>query len=126
MERNGQVAMKLPSPDHPITVARASGRVVVHFKGTVVADTLNALELREANYPPVLYIPREDARLEYFVRTDHHTECPYKGQASYFSLAVGDHVAENAVWTYETPYPAMAEIKGHIAFYPSQIRIERE
>jgi len=118
--------MKLPGPDHPITIAPAKGRVVVHFQGTIVADTEAALELKEASYPPVLYIPRADAHLEHFVRTDHHTHCPYKGEASYFSLDAEGQRAENAVWTYETPFPAMAAIKDYVAFYPNQVRIERD
>lgn len=116
--------MKLPGPDHPITISPAKGRVVVRFHGVVVADTTEALELKEANYPPVFYIPRAAARLEHYQRTTHHTECPYKGEASYFSLVTAGQRAENAVWTYETPYPAMAEIKEHVAFYPNMVSIE--
>ena len=118
--------MKLPGPDHPIAITPAKGRVVVHFHGTVVADTKAALELKEASYPPVIYIPRADAHLEHYARTEHHTTCPYKGEASYFSLVAEGKRAENAVWTYETPYPAMAEIKEYVAFYPNQVRIERD
>jgi uncharacterized protein (DUF427 family) len=117
--------MKLPGPDHPITIAPAKGRVVVRFKGAVVADTTSALELKEASYPTVLYIPRADAKLDHYARTEHRTECPYKGTARYFSLVNGAERAENAVWTYETPYPAMAEIKEHVAFYPNQVSFER-
>ena len=117
--------MKLPGPDHPITIAPAKGRVVVRFQGEVVADTHAALELKEANYPPVFYIPRGDAKMAHFARSEHHTTCPYKGEASYFSLVAGTHRAENAVWSYETPYPAMAAIAEHLAFYPNQVTIER-
>jgi len=118
--------MKLPGPDHPIAIAPAQGRVVVRFGEVVVADTMKALELREASYPPVLYIPRADAKLAHFVRTDHRTYCPYKGDASYFSLAANGTEAKDAVWSYETPYPAMAEIKEHVAFYPRHVTIARE
>ena len=118
--------MKLPGPDHPIAITRANGRVVVHFHETVIADTVNALELKEASYPPVLYIPRADVHLEHYERTAHRTQCPYKGDASYFSLVADGQRAENAVWTYETPYPAMAEIKEFVAFYPDKVRIERD
>jgi uncharacterized protein (DUF427 family) len=117
--------MKIPGPDHPITVTPTSDHVVVKFKGTVVADTHSALELREASYPPVLYIPRHDARLDHFVKTAHHSECPYKGEASYFDLTDGKERAGNAVWSYETPYPAMTAIAEHLAFYPNQVTIER-
>jgi uncharacterized protein (DUF427 family) len=113
--------MKLPGPDHPITIEPVSGRVVVRFAGEVIADTRAALELREASYKPVLYIPRADADMTHYSRTTHSTHCPYKGDASYFSL--GD--AANTVWSYETPFPAMAAIKDHLAFYPQHVEIER-
>lgn len=117
--------MKIPGPDHPITVTPASNRVRVIFNGRVVADSARSLVLREASYPPVLYIPRDDAEMALFVRSDHGTHCPYKGDAGYFSLAVDGHRSENAVWTYESPYPAVAAIRGHLAFYPDRVdRIE--
>ena len=116
--------MKLPGPDHPITIAPAKGRVVVRFGGEIVADTTYALELREATYKPVFYIPRGDAKLSHFHRTAHSTHCPYKGDASYFDLKAADSSVPNAVWSYETPFPAMAEIKGHLAFYPNHVSIE--
>jgi uncharacterized protein (DUF427 family) len=113
--------MKLPGPDHPITIEPAQGRVVVRAGGVVIADTAHALELREASYKPVLYIPRGDAKMEHYARTPHSTHCPYKGDASYFDLPG----APNAVWSYETPFPAMAAIKDHLAFYPQHVTIER-
>jgi uncharacterized protein (DUF427 family) len=117
--------MKLPGPDHPITIAPNPKRVRVVFNGRVVADTVRALTLKEASLPPVQYIPREDADMALFARTAHASYCPYKGDAGYFSLTVDGRTSENAVWTYEAPYPAMAEIKGHVAFYPSRVdRIE--
>jgi uncharacterized protein (DUF427 family) len=117
--------MKLPGPDHPITIAPNPNRVRVTFNGRVVADTRAALTLREASLPPVQYIPRADAEMALLARTQHATYCPYKGEAAYFSLAVCGRGSENAVWTYETPYPAMAQIAGYLAFYPSRVdRIE--
>jgi uncharacterized protein (DUF427 family) len=113
--------MKLPGPDHPITIEPVNGRVVVRAGDTVIADTAHALELREASYKPVLYIPRGDAKMEHYARTAHSTHCPYKGDASYFDLPG----VPNAVWSYETPYPAMAAIKDHLAFYPQHVTIER-
>ncbi|HEY1708992.1 MAG TPA: DUF427 domain-containing protein [Rhizomicrobium sp.] len=115
--------MKLPGPDHPITIAPHKGHVVVRFGDTVVADTHNALELKEASYPAVLYIPREDAKLSHYERTAHSTHCPYKGDARYFTLTDGAQRADNAVWTYETPCPAMAAIANHVAFYPNKVTI---
>jgi uncharacterized protein (DUF427 family) len=117
--------MKLPGPDHPITIAPVGGRVVVRFHGAVIADTAQALELREATYKPVLYIPRDDAVLAHFARTQHTTHCPYKGDASYFDLTSDAASAHNAVWSYETPFPAMAAIRNYLAFYPQHVTIER-
>jgi uncharacterized protein (DUF427 family) len=113
--------MKIPGPDHPITVEPCKQRVRIIFNGRVVADTARALLLREASYKPVYYIPREDAEMALLERTNHTTTCPYKGGASYYSIRVGERVAENAIWSYETPYPAMAEIAGRLAFYPSRV-----
>jgi uncharacterized protein (DUF427 family) len=113
--------VKIPGPDHPITIKPAPGRVRVTFSGKVVADTRRALVLQEAAYKPVFYIPREDAQMAAFERTAHATMCPYKGDASYYSIKVGDRVAENAIWSYEAPYPAVAEIADHLAFYPDRV-----
>ena len=117
-------AAKIPSPDHPITITPTQGRVIVRFAGEIVADSARALTLREASYPPVQYIPREDARMAHFARTAHATYCPYKGEASYFSLKSESGGAENAVWSYEAPFPAVREIAGHLAFYPNKVDIE--
>jgi len=113
--------MKLPGPDHPITIARNGNRVRVSFGGKVIADTTRALVLKEASYPPVNYIPRADVDMSALARTDHRTHCPYKGDASYFTISAGGKNAANAVWSYEAPYPAMAEIKEHLAFYPDRV-----
>lgn len=115
-----------PGPDHPIAIAPAGRRVVVRFAGAVVADTTRALTLTEAAYPPVFYIPREDARMAHFAATDKHTYCPYKGDCAYFTLRVGGRTAENAVWSYEAPYDATKQIAGHLAFYPDKVEIAAE
>jgi uncharacterized protein (DUF427 family) len=117
--------MKLPGPDHPITIEPYRGRVVVRFGDAIVADTESALELKEANYPPVLYVPRSDAKIAHYERTAHSTWCPYKGDACYFTLVDGPHRAENAVWSYEDPFPAMKEIANHVAFYRDKVTISR-
>lgn len=111
--------MKVPGPDHPITITPSSKRVRVTFAGKVIADSMHTLTLKEANYPAVHYIPRADADMSALIPTDHHTHCPYKGDASYFTLQAGKERAENAVWSYEKPFPAMAEIKEYLAFYPN-------
>ena len=113
--------IRIPGPDHPITIAPAPGRVVVRLGGKVIADTKRALILREASYPGVKYIPRQDVDMSHWERTDHATYCPYKGDASYFSLPVGGERSRNAVWSYEQPYAAVAEIRDHLAFYPDRV-----
>jgi uncharacterized protein (DUF427 family) len=113
--------MKIPGPDHPIEIHRNSSRVVVTVGGEIIANTLEALTLSEAGYAPVQYIPRRDVDMATLVRTDHTTYCPYKGEASYFSIPIGGERSTNAVWTYETPFTAMAEIKEYVAFYPDRV-----
>jgi uncharacterized protein (DUF427 family) len=112
---------KIPGPDHPITIAPAPGRVVVKVGGRVIADTRRALTLREASYPPVHYIPRQDVEMSLLKRTDHATYCPYKGDCAYYSIPLGGERAANAVWSYEAPYEAVAAIKDHLAFYPDRV-----
>ena len=113
--------MKLPGPDHPITIERNEKRVRVTFAGHVIADSTRARTLREASYPPVHYIPRDDAKMVLLKATTHASHCPYKGDANYFSISAGGSITENAVWSYAQPYPAMAEIKEYLAFYPSKV-----
>jgi len=113
--------MKLPSADHPITITPTKGRVQVKFGGRIIADTTRAITLQEASYPPVQYIPREDIDMAALQLTAHKTHCPYKGEASYFSLKSAVKAAENAVWSYVEPYPAVGEIAGHLAFYPDRV-----
>ena len=113
--------IKLPGLDHPISIERNPTRIVVTVAGRVIADTRNALTLREADYPPVQYIPREDIDLSQLKRTDHTTYCPYKGDCSYYSVPAGGKKSINAVWTYENSYPAVAQIKEHVAFYPDRV-----
>jgi len=115
------VAQKIPGPDHPITIQPSLDRVQVKLNGETIADSTRALTLREANYPPVQYIPKGDVRMDLLASTQHKTHCPYKGDASYFTIKVGDRTAENAVWCYERPYEAVADIAGHVAFYPDRV-----
>ena len=115
--------MKLPGPDHPITLTPNPRRVRVEVDGHVIADSAAALTLQEASYPAVQYIPREDIEMGFFARTDHHTNCPYKGDASYFSTKIDGDMLENVAWSYEDPYPAMDQIRGMLAFYPNKVRV---
>jgi uncharacterized protein (DUF427 family) len=113
--------MKLPSPQHPVTIERNPQRVVVSVAGLTIADTRDALTLREAAYPAVQYIPRKDVDLSLLERTDHATFCPYKGDCAYFSIPAGGARSVNAAWTYEAPFPTVAAIKDHLAFYPDRV-----
>jgi uncharacterized protein (DUF427 family) len=124
MEQNVQAQakpIKIPGPDHPISVERSPSRVVVSVAGRVIADTREALTLREAHYPAVQYIPRKDVNMALLAPSDHTTHCPYKGDASYFSIPVGGERAKDAVWSYETPFAAVADIKDHLAFYADRV-----
>ncbi|WP_322518000.1 DUF427 domain-containing protein [Rhodopseudomonas palustris] len=116
--------MKIPGPDHPITITPNPKRVRVTAGDTVIADTTRALTLQESNYPPVHYIPRADAEMTLLAATDRSTHCPYKGDASYFSIEAGGRTLANAIWSYEAPFPAMVEIAGYLAFYPDKVKIE--
>ncbi len=113
--------MKIPGPDHPITIARNAKRVRVTFAGATIADSTRALTLKEASYPAAHYIPRADVKMDLLEPTAHASHCPYKGDASYFSISAGGRSAENAVWSYQQPFPAMAEITDYLAFYPSRV-----
>ena len=113
--------IKIPGPDHPISIETNPSRVVVKVSGKIIADTRDALTLREASYPPVQYIPRRDVDMSALTRSEHATYCPYKGEASYYSIPAGGGRSLNAVWTYETPFEAMAQIKDYVAFYPDRV-----
>jgi uncharacterized protein (DUF427 family) len=114
-------SVKIPGPDHPITIAPTARRVVVTVGGRVVADSRNALTLQEASYPAVQYVPLADVDLSLLERTTHATYCPYKGDCAYYSVPAGGERAVNAVWTYEQPYDAVAAIRDHVAFYPDRV-----
>ena len=112
---------KIPGPDHPITISPVQGKVRVTAAGKIVAESTRALRLEENGYPPVYYLPRNDADMSLLVRTTHNTYCPYKGDCAYYSIPTGGPKSENAVWTYEKPHEAVASIREHLAFYPSRV-----
>ena len=114
-------AVRIPGPDHPVTIEQNPHRVVVSLAGHVIADTREALTLREAAYPPVQYIPRKDVDMAALVRSATKSYCPYKGEASYFGIPAGGERSEDAIWTYEAPFAAVAGIKDHLAFYPERV-----
>jgi uncharacterized protein (DUF427 family) len=122
MERTART-VRTPGPDHPITVEPTGARVVVRAGGQVIADTERALTLREADYPAVQYIPLDDVDPEVLRPTDTTTYCPYKGDASYYTLAVPGAEVTDAVWSYRQPYDAVGTIAGHVAFYPQHVEI---
>jgi uncharacterized protein (DUF427 family) len=113
--------IRIPGPDHPIAIEPDPKHVTVTVAGRVIADTHAALILREANHGPVRYIPRADVDMTQLQRTEHSTYCPYKGDCAYYSIPTGGTRSVNAVWTYESPYAAVAAIAGHLAFYPDRI-----
>jgi uncharacterized protein (DUF427 family) len=113
--------VRIPGPDHPITISPAEGRVRVTVAGRIVAESARALRLEEKGHPAVYYLPRDSADMSLLVRTEHSTYCPYKGDCAYYSIPIGGVNSENAVWTYEKPYEAVAEIEGYLAFYPSGV-----
>jgi uncharacterized protein (DUF427 family) len=118
---NNDKEIKIPGPDHPITVSPAEGKVRVVVAGRTVAESTRALRLEEKGYPPVFYLPRCDADMSLLVRTPHYTYCPYKGDCTYYSIPTGGSGSENALWTYERPHEAVADISEYLAFYPSRV-----
>ena len=116
-----------PTAGHPITIEPTNGRVRVRVNGEVVADTHAALQLKEATLPVVQYIPIGDVVQDALSRSDTSTYCPFKGEASYYNVTTASSGRVNdAIWTYEQPYPAVAEIAGHVAFYPDKAEISVE
>jgi uncharacterized protein (DUF427 family) len=121
IQQSSDKLVKVPGPDHPITITPNTNRVRVTFAGKIIADTTRAFTLREAGYQPVHYVPREDTDLSLLTPTDHSSYCPYKGDASYFTISADGRTSENAVWSYQQPYPAVKEIKDHLAFYRTRV-----
>jgi len=113
--------IRIPGPDHPITISPAEGKVRVTVQGRIIAESTQALRLDEKGYPSVYYLPRNNADMSLLVRTTHYSYCPYKGDCTYYSIPIGGSKSEYAVWTYEQPYEAVARIKEHLAFYPSRV-----
>ena len=113
--------IKIPGPDHPITLTPTKGRVTATVNGKRIADTREALTLKEAAYPPVQYIPRKDVDMTQLQRTAHQTYCPYKGECAYYSIPAGGERSVNAVWTYENPYAAASAIREYLAFDPDRV-----
>jgi uncharacterized protein (DUF427 family) len=117
--------IRLPGPEHPITIQPSDDRVTVRAGGATIARSTSTLVLREADYPPVRYIPLADVDRARLRDSDKTTHCPYKGRASYFSI-VDLPQGEDAVWCYEDPHPAVEPIRGHVAFYPDRVQIDVE
>jgi uncharacterized protein (DUF427 family) len=118
---NKSKEIKIPGPDHPITISSVKGKVRATVAGKIVAASTQALRLEEKGYPPVYYLPRSDTDMSLLVRTTHYTYCPYKGDCTYYSIPIGGTKSEYAVWTYESPHEAVPSIRGYLAFYPSRV-----
>ncbi|MEE8488099.1 MAG: DUF427 domain-containing protein [Gemmatimonadota bacterium] len=108
-------------PDYRVDLESDTKRIRVRFDGEIVADSRRTLVVRETKHDPVIYFPREDVRFERLERTRHQTFCPFKGDASYWSLRVGDRIEDNAAWSYESPFDEVAGLKDYIAFYPDRV-----
>jgi uncharacterized protein (DUF427 family) len=121
MKPNEANEIKIPGPDHPITISPAEGKVRVTVAGKIVAESTRALRLEEKGYPPVYYLPRSDADRSLLVRTRHYTYYPYKGDCTYYSIPIGGAKSEYAVWTYENPYEAVSRLREYLGFYPSRV-----
>jgi uncharacterized protein (DUF427 family) len=115
--------VKIPDASHPITISPAGAHVTVRLGGTVIAETDSALALAESTYPVVQYIPLGDVNQSLLERTTTQTYCPYKGDASYYSVKTPGGTETDLIWTYEHPYPSVAEIAGHVAFYPDRAEV---
>jgi uncharacterized protein (DUF427 family) len=113
--------IKIPGSDHPITITPTKGRVVATVNGKRIADSREALTLKEAGYPPVQYIPRKDVDMTQLQRTAHQTYCPYKGECAYYSIPAGGEHSIDAVWSYEAPFAAVSAIREYLAFYPDRV-----
>ena len=121
--------VRVPDAAHPITVTPSAERVSVTVAGRSVAESRGTLLLKEAAYPAVRYIPRQDVDMSLLQRTTHQTYCPYKGDCSYYTVPLGGERSLNAAWSYENPHPAMTAIAGYLAFYPDRveaIRVEKD
>jgi uncharacterized protein (DUF427 family) len=123
MGMTNQPLVLQPDTDHPITVAPATERIRVSLHGHVITDTTRALRLQESTYPAAFYVPLDDIDHSLLSRSDTTSYCPYKGDATYFSVVTPDGEATDAVWEYQAPYDAVAAIKGHVAFYPNRVEI---
>jgi uncharacterized protein (DUF427 family) len=113
--------VKIPGPGHPISITPTRARITITVTGRRIADTREALSLKEAGYPPVYYVPRKDVDMTQLQRTSHQTYCPYKGDCAYYSIPAGGERSVNAVWTYEAPYTAVSAIQEYLAFYADRV-----
>jgi uncharacterized protein (DUF427 family) len=111
-------------PEHRIEIDAERVGLRVRLDGTLLAETSRGLNLREGTYPPVVYVPREDVRMDRLARSDHSTHCPFKGDASYFDFGAGDARVSRVAWSYEDPFDQMTAIRDHLAFYPDRVEIE--
>ena len=115
------MATRRAAAEAGITIAPNPNQVVVRVDGLVIADSTHALVMRAPGTPDVQYVPRADVDMQRLVRSENTTHCPYKGEASYWSIRTGRRVVDDAVWSYEVPYPDVAAIAGYLAFYSDRV-----
>lgn len=108
-------------PDYRVDLEPNAERVCVRFNGEIVADSTKTLVVRETKHDPVVYVPRADVRFDLLEATDHATFCPFKGEASYWTLRVGDRTEENVVWGYADPFEQVSALVDYVAFYPDRV-----
>ena len=111
-------------PGHKITLTTVDRRMRVWLGCAAIADSSHVLVMREGDHAPVYYFPRGDVNIGLLTATDHATHCPFKGKASYWTIAAGERVEENVAWSYESPYDEMTRIKDYIAFYDNRVKLE--
>lgn len=111
-------------PNHRVDVEPETRRVRVKRGGAIIAESEATLTVLETNHDPVTYFPRQDVRFDFLEATSHQTFCPFKGDASYWSIRVGDDLQENSVWSYQDPFPQVERLKGYLAFYPDRVEWE--
>ncbi len=108
-----------------IRIRKADGTWVVRAAGAVIAESKDALELIENGHDSVIYFPRKAIAMAFLDESDHRSECPRKGQASYFDIAAKSSTIKNAAWSYETPIEGASAIKDHIAFSAENVAVEQ-
>lgn len=107
-----------------IKVTKEPGNWVVRIGGAVVGESSRVLRLSEGTLADVMYVPRQDLGMEFFDISERSSHCPHKGDATYFHFAAPEGRVPDVAWSYEAPMPEVAQITGHLAFYPDKALLE--